>query len=183
MIPQKNNSNLEPVIAVFDTNIFLLGIDFSVLPFKKIITSSKVIEEIKEGDKNRNIIHKVQAALESQSLFLRTPSPDTIKKIKNESKKTGDLKALSLTDVELIALMVELIQSESHKVLLFTNDFSMQNLCSELKIPFSPLIREGIKKKIIWEVYCPYCKDTFPPEYLNSICENCHSKLKRRPKR
>ena len=162
---------------------FLLGVDFNVLPFKEIITSPKIIEEIKEGDKNRNILHKIQAALESQTLIVRTPSPASIKIVNNESKKTGDLKALSDADVELIALMLELMKLEPHNVTLFTNDFSMQNLCSELKIPFSSLLRKGIKKKIVWEVYCPHCKDTFPPEYLNSICEKCHSKLKRRPKR
>jgi rRNA maturation endonuclease Nob1 len=184
MTHPKNNSNLENYdIAVFDTNIFLLGIDFNVLPFGKIITSPKIIEEIKEGYKNRNIWNKIEAARENQKLQIKLPAPNYVKKVKFESKKTGDFNALSEPDVKLIALMLDLMNSGTQNITLFTNDYSMQNLCSELQIPFSPLLRKGIKSKIIWEVYCPHCKETYPPEYLNTFCEKCQSKLKRRPKR
>ncbi len=46
-----------------------------------------------------------------------------------------------------------------------------------------PLARlKGIEKKIIWEVYCPSCYNIQSPEDLYKMCENCGSKLRRRPK-
>ncbi|MHA1525440.1 MAG: ribonuclease VapC, partial [Promethearchaeota archaeon] len=62
-------------------------------------------------------------------------------------------------------------------------DYSMENLCSVLDIPFSPLIKKGIKSKIIWEVYCPICSKVYNAEDLNNPCEICGLKLKRRPKK
>ncbi|MFW9895185.1 MAG: hypothetical protein ACFFD7_05205, partial [Candidatus Thorarchaeota archaeon] len=65
----------------------------------------------------------------------------------------------------------------------FSNNYSIENVCSELNIPYSPLYKEGIEAKINWEVYCSFCKKTFKAEDLKKNCEICGSKLKRRPKR
>ena len=179
MISLKNNP-----ILIFDTNIFLLGIDFNVIE-GVIYTTPNVIEEVKHKrytDKNRNIIHRIQASIESKKLILQSPSKKFIEDIEMGSKTTGDYKVLSMVDKELIALALELKLAFQERLCLFTNDYSMQNLCSELNIPFSPLIREGIKTKIIWEIFCPFCNKVQSIEQFGKKCEICGTRLKRRRK-
>jgi len=179
MIALKNN-----LILIFDTNIFLLGIDFNVID-GVIYTTPKVIDEVKHKrytNKNRNIVNRIQAAIESKKLQLQTPSNKSIQEIDINSKTTGDYKSLSLVDIELIALAFELKLTLKREVILYTNDYSMQNLCSALNISYSPLIRNGIKSRIIWEVYCPFCNETKTVEEFGQDCEICGTRLRRRRK-
>ena len=175
----------EKPILVFDTNIFLTGIDFNLID-AKFYTTHNIIKEVtvkKYSEKNRNIINKIQAAIHSKKLIIKSPLEEYVQKIETESKKTGEVKALSRADKELIALTLELIETTDERVVIYTNDYSMENLCSEMNIPFSSLIQEGIKSKIIWEIFCPFCNEVFNAENLNRKCELCGSRLRRRPKK
>ena len=100
--------------------------------------------------------------------------------MEEKAKLTGDINALSKTDIGLIALALELINTANNEITLYTNDYSMENLCSELNLKFKTLFKNGIKDKIYFEVYCPYCKTTHKSEDLNKNCEMCGLKLKRR---
>ncbi|UCC18146.1 MAG: hypothetical protein JSV62_08485 [Promethearchaeota archaeon] len=171
-------------IYIFDTNIFLTGIDFNIIE-GIIYTTPSIIDEIKDRrylEKNRNIINKIDAAIVSKKLELKLPRDEYLTKVKEISKKTGDFIALSDADKELIALTLELIENTDKAVKIYSNDYSIENVCVELKIPFASLYKNGIESKIIWEVYCPHCKNIHKAEDLNRICENCGAKLSRRPK-
>ncbi|MFX0105417.1 MAG: NOB1 family endonuclease [Candidatus Hodarchaeota archaeon] len=175
---------IKPLIYVFDTNIFLTGIDFNIIE-GIIYTTPSIIEEIKISkyiNRNRNILNKINAAIETRKLRIKSPKSKFIDKIIEVSKKTGDFNALSDADKELIALTFELIENKNEFVKIYSNDYSIENVCSDLKIPFSSLYKAGIESKIIWEIYCPHCKNIHSAEHLNKICEICGSKLKRRPK-
>jgi rRNA maturation endonuclease Nob1 len=171
-------------IFIFDTNIFLTGIDFNL--FKGIIyTTPKIIEEIKVGkykDKNRNILNKIEAAANSKKLIITRPLEKYVYMVEQKSKTTGDYQALSKADKELIALSLEIREEQHEIVKIYTNDYSIENVCSELNIPFTSIYKDGIDSKIIWEIYCPFCKSIHKAEDLNKLCEKCGSKLKRRPK-
>ncbi|MFX1417918.1 MAG: NOB1 family endonuclease [Promethearchaeota archaeon] len=169
---------------IFDTNIFLTGIDFNVIE-GVIYTTPSIVDEIKSSkylEKNRNIINKINAAIESKKLKIKFPKDEYMTKVKEASKKTGDFIALSDADRELIALALELIENTDKTIKIYSNDYSIENVCAELKIPFSSLYKNGIESKIIWQVYCPHCKNIHKAEDLNQKCEICGSKLKRRPK-
>lgn len=185
MIVQKSiNMKKKTIISLLDTNIFFLGLDF-ILIKGLVYTTPSVIEEIKVEKyevKNRNVISRIEAALENKKLIIKSPSGNYINQVINNSKKTGDFKALSKTDIDLIALALELITDSSLEVTLYTNDYSMENLCVELEIPFSAVGKNGIDSKIIWEVYCPFCLDIFEAEFFNTRCEKCGQRLKRRKK-
>ena len=175
----------KPFIYIFDANIFLTGIDFNVIE-GIIYTTPSVIEEIKASrykEKNRNIINKIYVAIETRKLNIRSPKKDYVIKIGEVSKKTGDFNALSDADKELIALTLELIEKRGEQVKIYSNDYSVENLCSELNIPYSPLFKDGIETKIIWEIYCPFCRNIHKAEDFNKNCEICGSKLRRRPKK
>jgi UPF0271 protein len=172
-------------VYIFDTNIFLTGIDINVIE-GIIYTTPSIIEELKDLryiEKNRNIIYKINAAIETKKLLIKLPEDNYIEKIKLVSLKTGDFKALSKADRDLLALTVELMEKSNKNVKLYSNDYTIENVCSELNIPFSSLYKEGIESKIIWEVYCPQCKNIHQAEDLNRVCEICGIKLRRRPKK
>ena len=81
------------LIFIFDTNIFLTGIDFNVIE-GVIYTTPSIIEEVSERrykEKNRNILNKISAAIETRKLKLKTPKNEYISKINEISKLTGDL--------------------------------------------------------------------------------------------
>ncbi|MFX0071457.1 MAG: NOB1 family endonuclease [Candidatus Hermodarchaeota archaeon] len=184
-LKSKNNNIKKFNHLIFDTNIFLTGIDFNLIK-STIYIVPEVIEEIKHKkylEKNRNIIIKIEAAIESKKLKIKTPSEKYVQKVEAYSRRTGDYSALSITDKKLIALTLELKNTFNEEVIIYTNDYSMENLCSELKIPFSPLMKDGIKSKITWEVYCPFCQEIKEVEQLNEKCERCGMPLKRRSKK
>ncbi len=169
-------------IYVIDTNIFLLGVDFNVIE-ATFYTTPEIIEEIKFSEKTRNILNKVEAGLLSKKLCVKTPSNKYVEEIETQSKITGDYAALSKIDKELLALALELRSESSQDVILYTNDYSMENVCTALSLPFSPISKKGIRHQIEWEVYCPYCKEVHATEELYKICDRCGTKLKRRPKK
>ncbi len=182
---QKNKEmKKKSLVLIFDTNIFLTGIDFNL--FDGIIyTTPSIIEEIKVKkyiQKNQNILNKIHAALENKKLVIKSSEEKYLHEVIIKSKETGDLNALSDADKELIALAFELSKNKENIIKVFSNDYSLENVCSELGIPFFSLYKDGIKSKIIWEVYCPYCKKIYNVEDLHKMCEICGSKLKRRPK-
>jgi UPF0271 protein len=113
-------------------------------------------------------------------LIIQSPNEYYIKKAEEKSKITGDVNALSKTDVELVALALELNETTNSEIFIYTNDYSIENLCSELNLKFKSLFKNGIKSKIHFEVYCPYCKTIFKSEDLHKICDRCGLKLKRR---
>jgi UPF0271 protein len=174
--------NQKSSILIFDTNIFLLGVDINLFP-NKIYTTPDIINEIeviRYESRNRNITNRIQAAIESRKLIIEKPSEKYLSYAKSIAKKTGDLKALSDQDFSLIALALEL--TDSFKVEIFTNDYSIQNICFELNISVRSLFKNGIEQQIIFEVYCPHCQTIHKSEKLNDLCEECGSRLKRRPK-
>jgi rRNA maturation endonuclease Nob1 len=177
--------NEKATIYIFDTNIFLSGIDFNLI--KGIIyTTNSIIEEVnlkKFKEKNRNILNKINAAIETKKLKIEVPKERFIDRVKKVSKLTGDYNALSDADKELLAISLELFEKRGEDMILYSNDYSIENVCSELHIPYSSLFKNGIESKIIWEIYCPYCKKLYRAEDLNKICEICGKKLIRRPKK
>ncbi len=169
-------------LLVFDTNIFLTGIDFNVIN-GNIFTIPEVIDEIRVEryeEKNRNILNRITYAREKKNLIFKEPSEKYINNVRKRAKITNDLRVLSDVDIKLIALALELQSNTNKRVILYTNDYSMENLCSELNITYSPLKRRGIKKKILFELYCPFCNEVKNTD--QEFCEKCGSKIKRRPK-
>ena len=148
-----------------------------------MFTTPEIINEIKVKkyrDQNRNILQRIELAIELEKLVIKEPTEYYIKLVEEKAKITGDINALSKTDIGLVALALELIKTANNEITLYTNDYSMENLCSELNLKFKTLFKNGIKDKIYFEVYCPYCKTTYKSEDLNKNCERCGLKLKRR---
>ena len=121
-------------------------------------------------------------AIENGKIEVRSP----LKKYQIEAKKIanniGDSHLLSETDLDLLALALELKRTGANPKIV-TDDYSMQNVASQMKIEFIPLSTSGIKQVLEWARYCPACYKKYTGNYNSSICSICGTKLKRKPTR
>jgi endoribonuclease Nob1 len=95
------------------------------------------------------------------------PDPAEIEALKARSRETGDITRLSPTDMELVALAINL-QAE-----LWTDDYSMQNMAKHLNVPYRAVGTKGITRVVKWKHRCIGCGKTFDKEMPD--CPICGS--------
>ena len=167
---------------MFDANIFLTGVDFNYFA-ERVFTTPEIVDELKVEKyivRNRNILLRVELAIETGKLVVKKSKDKYSKIVEEKSLLTGTTKVLSKNDVGLMGLVLELMDTHPEDIILYTNDYSMENLCTMLNIRFKPLYKKGIEEKMYFEVYCPYCKTLHKPEDLGKKCEKCGLHLKKR---
>ena len=171
-------------IIILDNTAFVSSLDINLIanqhPDLEIYVSDLIFEEAEKNYRAKNIL---ETALEQRNLLIGAPSSTTMKIIKQAAAKSGDLKALSEPDQSILALAYELRDENPGKnIMLITDDYSVQNTATFVSppIPTMELSKDGIKKPIQWEVYCPGCFKKYAAEKLGSSCPTCQVELKRR---
>ncbi|MGD0643571.1 MAG: hypothetical protein ABSA75_01550 [Candidatus Bathyarchaeia archaeon] len=165
-------------VIVLDTSAFLAGFDpFSLS--EEQLTVPKVEEEIK---RNSIISVRFRAALENGKLKVKAPSEEFMNKVKTSASKVGDSFKLSETDIHLLSLALEL-KAEGRTPQIVTDDYSIQNVATQLGIEFSALATFGIKRLLEWIRYCPACYREYPANCSFKECLVCGTPLKRKPRR
>ena len=113
-----------------------------------------------------------------------SPNKESIEKIIDISKETGDIAGLSRVDIEVLALTIE------YNYTLITDDYRMQNIAEYMKIKWRGVDNGGIKNIWKWEVICLGCKTVKimpdgPTNQKNNLgrCVDCGSELKIRKKK
>jgi len=151
---------------VLDSSALLSGKDFR----GELYTTPEALKEVKKIGMTPQL-----EALFSVRVSITSPSRESINAVKEEAKKTGDVKRLSPTDVGILALAKEL------SAVVLTDDYSIQNLAKELGLEYRGVAISEIKEKIYWEYRCRGC-GKFWEEWYN-FCPICGSKLKTSRKR
>ena len=165
-------------VIVLDTSAFLAGFDpFSLS--EEQVTVPKVEEEIR---KNSMILVRFKTALENGKLKVKAPSEEFLNKIKASASKVGDSFILSETDIQLLALALEL-KATGYTPQIVTDDYSIQNVATQLGIEFLALATFGIKRLLEWIRYCPACHREYPANCSSKECLVCGTELKRKPRR
>lgn len=165
-------------IIVLDTSAFLAGYD----PFsssEEQVTVPSVEEEIK---RNSMTITRFRTAIESGKLKVKAPSQEFVNATKVSSSKLGDAHLLSKADTELLALALEL-KAEGYAPQIITDDYSIQNVATQMGIDFLALATFGIKRLLEWVRYCPACHKEYPVNSASKECLVCGTQLKRKPRR
>ena len=114
--------------------------------------------------------------LKDKGLTFQNPSEESIDFVKNTSKKTGDAGRISSVDLEILALALDL-QKKGLDVIILSDDYSIQNIASELKLDFESISQKGITKKLKWGVRCRGCGKKFKEDI--SVCPICGSDTKK----
>ena len=77
-----------------------------------------------------------------------------MKEVERGVEKLGD--RVSKADVSVVALALEL-REKGKNVVVVTDDYSVQNLCSFFKMEFTPVATQGIRERVEWVKKCIYC--------------------------
>ena len=113
-----------------------------------------------------------ERAMLVEALDLRWESPDT-KDAEIAAAKTGDLPRLSPVDLDVIAIAINSNET------LYTDDYSMQNVCRFLGLDFQPVFNQKSKKQWFWQLKCIGCRATKEIEIeKEETCEICGSPMK-----
>lgn len=165
-------------IIVLDTSALIAGYD----PF-----SSKekgiIVPEVQEEIKINSIMNiRLELAIEKGKIEVKVPLKKFKIKTIKIANRLGDAHVLSQTDLELLALALEL-KNEGLNPLIITDDYSIQNVANKMKIEFSSLTTKGINRLLKWIRYCPACYKKFNDNISLKICSICGTKLKRKPEK
>lgn len=146
---------------VLDASALLTGRQFP----GELTTVPGVLREVRR----HGLTPQLSAILETQVQIL-SPGPEAEGRVRAASESTGDVHRLSPTDRDLLALALELGAT------LVTDDYSIQNLCRVLGIPYEAVLTAGIKEAWTWTYRCTGCRRTWPE--WHDECPICGSPLK-----
>ena len=105
------------------------------------VTVPKVKEEIRNGSIQWI---RCKTAIENGKLKVRSPSEDYLDRAKASAKSVGDSFFLSETDMQILALALELRTAGCNPKIV-TDDYSIQNVATKMGIEFVDTPQENIK--------------------------------------
>ena len=154
---------------VLDSTAFYAGIPYQ--GNGRYYTTYLVLEEVKHHNVGFSLIHtRVQVT---------EPSPESINRVKTTAVKTGDIGALSQTDISLLALGLDMMNGAGG-VNLVSDDFAVRNVAEVLSIPLAPTSMKGGEwKTMTWKIYCRGCGKTYTNPKL-TVCPVCGTQLVRK---
>jgi UPF0271 protein len=131
--------------------------------------TSSILKEIEKGKIARYL------SMAETSLNVVEPGNKAIDKVKNAATKTGDINRLSPTDIEALALALQIGGT------LVTDDYSMQNVSNVLGLKAISASIKEIDKVIEWVYRCTGCGRIY--EKNNGNCRICGHELKNFPRK
>jgi UPF0271 protein len=84
--------------------------------------------------------------------------------------------------MQILALALEL-KAAGYNPQIVTDDYSIQNVATQMGIEFAALATFGIRRLLEWVRYCPACHREYPADYGSTKCTVCGTKLKRKPRK
>ena len=165
-------------ILVLDTSAFYSGFDSFSVDIEQFSTP-KVEEELRA---NSMTLFKFKTAVENKRIIIVTPSEEAMAEIQKSSLGVGDSFLLSETDKQVLALALEL-RAAGCDPQIISDDYSIQNVATQLNIKFTSLATQGIRRLLKWMRYCPACHKGYPANCRSEVCDICGTSLKRKPVR
>lgn len=154
---------------VLDSTAFYAGIPYQ--GSGRYFTTYLVLEEVKHHNVGSSFLHS--------RVHVTEPSLDSVNRVKTTAMKTGDIGALSQTDMSLLALALDLSQNEGG-VNLVSDDFAVRNVANVLSIPLAQTsVKGGAWKNIAWKIYCRGCGKEYANPKL-TVCPVCGTQLARK---
>lgn len=154
---------------VLDSTAFYAGIPYQ--GNGRYYTTYLVLEEVKH--------HNVGSSFIQSRVMVTEPTLESLNKVKTTAAKTGDIGALSQTDLSLLALGLDLMDSKGG-VSLISDDFAVRNVADVLSIPLaSTSVKGGEWKNMTWKIYCRGCGKTYTNPKL-TVCPVCGTRLVRK---
>jgi len=163
---------------VLDTSALIMGYEAAEVEAEHYTVPSV------RGEIQRDDIRKLRldSAIDAGRITVKSPDLKYRAEAERIIGELGEADALSEADAELLALGAQL-KGEGWETTVVSDDYSVQNVASELGLGFKGLATQGIKRQFKWETYCPGCRRTFEEPQEDGVCPICGTELKRRPSR
>ncbi len=91
-------------------------------------------------------------------------------KVKEAATRTGDIGRLSPVDITVVALALDVNGT------VLSDDYSIQNVCRAMGVPYRPVGMNGITKKERWNYRCTGCGKWFKEQMRE--CPICGSPMR-----
>lgn len=114
-----------------------------------LVIPESVMEEIRLGKIARNL------TWQEEGLKIFRPVAASISRVREAAAMTGDLEKLSSTDIEVIAVALEVGGT------IVTDDFAIENVASGLGLKFLGADLRPISREIRWQFRCSGCGKKF----------------------
>lgn len=160
-------------IYVLDTSAVIAGFVPGLTDAEQV-TVKEVLKEARDLCSSLEF----ETAVSSGKVSVVEPSKESVLKVRNKAGQTGD--RVSEVDIKLLAISLDL-QLDGKLPELVTDDYGIQNLASLFGISYNKVAMPGITEVFSWEMVCPACGRTYPPNA--SQCEACGTHLRRKPKK
>lgn len=156
---------------VLDTSSIVAGI-LSSGPGGNLYVTPLVIAEV-----NKTLGY--ESLIDIRNLLVREPLLQNVEYILKRIKELGEAANISAADLSVLALAYELSQTEEVEIL--TDDYSIQNIATNLGIRCRGLGVKEIKSLIVWKYYCKGCGREYKAVPKDRICILCGSDIVRKP--
>lgn len=147
---------------VLDTSAILSGLSFE----GAIYVTSSVLREAR----NLGMDPRMESLVESKARILE-PRERDLKRVVDAARKTGDEANLSRTDLEVLALALQLGAA------VVSDDYSIQNVATKLGLRYRPATLPGIRERRDWTFRCRGCGRFFDGK--TDVCPVCGSRVRR----
>lgn len=154
--------------VILDASAFYAGIPF--LGSSKCYTTSTVFDEIKHIKKSFDVL---ETLIEAGKLEVRDPDEKYVRTAMVMARKSGDLAKLSYADTSIIALALEMKDSNP---LIVTDDYAIANVAELASIKVSHVMGKGITRVGTWIRYCSICGILYKRN--EKQCRVCGNKLR-----
>lgn len=162
------------MLYVLDSSAVLNDFGFEFSAEDSYVTTGLVLAEFRDLRSR----HLVDNALKNGLLSVVEPEKQNTNYVEEFVAGKGFDK-LSLADKSILSLGFSL-KKQGKDFLLITDDFSIQNFCSLMEIPFEGVLRGEIGQKKAFSIFCPGCKKAFSPGFSGRKCDVCGSLLARK---
>lgn len=154
--------------CVLDSSALFYGKD---LPSEyECVVTPGVVQELRR----HGLAERLELLLDTKVREL-SPSILAVRAVREAAAKTGDVRRLSETDIEILALAYEM------KYELVTDDYSIQNLAKVIGVKATGMEQSGIREVFEWQAKCTGCGKLFTAEV--EVCDICGSPTRTKRKK
>lgn len=134
-----------------------------VLPEEDHVCPPGVIKELEKYEDPR-------LALWGDMIRVSDCSKESLEKVEEAARKTGDIGRLSPVDKTVVALALDVGGT------IWSDDYSIQNVARTLGLGFKPVGMKGIQKVVKWNYQCIGCRKWYKEKLPE--CPICGSQMK-----
>ncbi|NLL10274.1 MAG: nucleotide-binding protein [Methanomicrobiales archaeon] len=153
-------------VLILDASAFFIAFPVT----EKVMTVPGVVSELKDIKGKARF-----EVLTSMGLVVSEPTLQSVKKVKEASIRSGDGSVLSQTDIEVIALALDVHGT------ICSDDFALQNTAQYLDIQIHPLLQKKAEMRR-WVFRCSGCGKYYDLMPVDMTCQICGLKVRRKNK-